>query len=129
MLDRRICGPANIVVDSASLDWSWAIDEKGRIDAGDHPDEPEEHDDDGPWLTKEEALAATLDIRIEDAEQIADAEINPTDSMAGVHNGYLVDLSTCPPSDVVDQLVARHGSMEIRVFGTAFERISPFDSL
>jgi hypothetical protein len=129
MLGRRVCGPANIVVDSASLDWSWAIDEDDGMNSGDVPDDAEDHEDNGPWLTKEEALAITLDLRLEDAEQIADAEINPTETMAGVHNGYLVDLSTCPPSDVVNQLVERYGATQIRIFGTAFDRISPFDSL
>jgi hypothetical protein len=45
---------------------------------GGYSDEAQGPDDDGPWLTKEAALAAELDILLEDAKQIADAELNKT---------------------------------------------------
>lgn len=109
MYGRRLAGTPAIKVTSAELDWSWA-------NGGN--DEP-------PLLTKVEALASELDISLEQAGALVDAEILPGETSAGVPNGYLVDLSYCEPSEVVTQLRALHNTGQIRVTGTSIARIRP----
>jgi len=110
MLGRRLSGAPSFKVTEAQLDWSWG--------AGSSSD-----DEDEPQFNRAEALARELDIPLHEAEELDDAEILPHETSAGVHIGYLVDVSNCARQDLVRKLVRRHGNAQIFVMGTSFDYI------
>lgn len=113
LLGRRLTGQPEVEILEAALDWSWAV--------GDEADEA----DRAPTYSRAEALSVELGISLDDAAFVEDAEIISDTTSAGVPNGYLVDLTNCPPSAVVDQLVQQHGSAQIWVLGVAFDHLAP----
>jgi hypothetical protein len=111
MVGRRLCGAPRIDIQSAEVDWSWA--------AGDDDDVV-----DRPSYSHGEAVALELDLPKDYGVFFEDAELSPTTSSAGVPNGYIVDLSTCPVNQVITELAAKNGgSLRLRVLGTLFEFI------
>jgi hypothetical protein len=111
MLGRRLCGAPQIEIEHAELDWSWA--------GGDDDDVV-----DYPSYSHGEAVALELNLPQEFGAFFEDAELNLATSSAGVSNGYIVDLSTCPPNNIIEELVARNsGSLQFHVLGTLFEFI------
>lgn len=108
LIGRRLFGEPEISIVDANLDWSWAIDENS---------------DDEPTYTKAQALAIELQISHKDAQSIEDAEITGHTTMSDTPNGYLVNLSHCERSEVVDRLVDRHGSLDVWVLGTSFDHM------
>jgi hypothetical protein len=111
MVGRRLCSAPRMEILNAELDWSWA--ERGDDD----------HDN-LPSYSRGEAIALELNLPRDYAMYVEDAVLHPVTTNDEIIVSYVVDLSTCPPSEVIEELARNNGgSLQTRVLGTSFEYI------
>jgi hypothetical protein len=96
---------------NAELDWSWA--------------EPDDDDHDGfPSYSRGEAIALELNLPRDYAIYVEDAVLHPVTTNDEIIVSFVVDLSTFPPSEVIEELARNNGgSLQKRLLGTSFEYI------
>lgn len=112
MVGRRLCSAPRIEILSAELDWSWT-----------KPDDEDDHDD-LPSYSRGEAIALELNLPRDYAIYVEDAELHPVTTSDEITVSYIVDLSTCPPNEVIEELARNNGgSLQLPVLGTVFEYI------
>jgi len=71
----------------------------------------------------EQALADELEIGIDEAAHLTDAEITINDSDDGLVYSYWLDLETVESEPIKRKLINRHGSHQIELRANFFDRV------
>ncbi|KOY04094.1 hypothetical protein [Pseudomonas nunensis] len=77
----------------------------------------------GNRITMAQALASELDISVEDAELLSDAEVTTNESYEGLVYSYWINLEPVAEGKVRADLLARFGSMEYELGPNFFDDI------
>lgn len=76
-----------------------------------------------PKVSFEQALADELEIGIDEAAHLTDAEITINDSDDGLVYSYWLDLETVESEPIKRKLINRHGSHQIELRANFFDRV------
>lgn len=105
----RACLAATCSVQSARLDYNWGGDD--------------EHDDAPPKVSLAEALAETLGLSLDDADELVDAEVHTIDGNDDMVYGYLFDFTSVASKAIARKIEKKHGSLSVRVPAHFFEQV------
>lgn len=127
-------------IDLIRRDGKWSLGEDGVSITGsetdadrDRRDEWEymaqqqaaEAEENRPRISMAQALASELQISLEDAERLADAEVTAHTSDDGMIYSYFVDVESYAEGALRDDLLARFGTLEFELDVNFFDDIHP----
>jgi len=79
--------------------------------------------DDHPRISMAQALADELDISLEDAEYLADAEVSANESDEGLVYSYWIDFEPVAQGAIKADLLQRFGTLQIEVSANFFDAV------